>query len=178
MASLYLSAAQHDRLWRHLLPVPHELEEAAFLLARPDTAVTDRLVCEEVILLGPEDLAVQLSYHIELADHVRPRVIKRAHDTGLVLVEMHSHLGDFPARFSRSDLWGFEEWVPHVRWRLKGRAYGAIVVADGNFDGFFWSGQQPERLDTIEVPGQAAMIATALSPFQWMDEEEGDEDNE
>jgi len=149
MASLFLSAAQRDLIWEHLLPVPHKLEEAAFLFARQDSSVADQLVCEDLLLLGAKDLAVQLPYHIELADHIRPQLIKRAHETGQVLVELHSHLGEFPARFSKSDLWGFQEWVPHIRWRLKGRAYAAIVVADGSFDGFVWLGEEPSRLGTI-----------------------------
>ena len=112
MASIYLTSVQKNLLWGHLLPTSHKVEEGAFLLVRQDTVVQNRLICEEVLLLGPEDLAVQLHNHIELADDVRPRLIKKAHDTGLILVEMHSHLGNYPACFSRSDLWGFEEWVP------------------------------------------------------------------
>lgn len=176
MISLQLSPAQHELIWGHLLPADHELEEAAFLFARQDPVDSGRLICEEVRLLSGEDLAVQLPYHIELADHVRPQLIKRAHDSGLVLVEMHSHLGTFPARFSKSDLWGFEEWVPHMRWRLKGRAYAAVVVAEGSFDGFLWLGEEPEHLDTIEIDGEQVMQATGLSPFKWVYEKEDNND--
>lgn len=166
MATLVLNADQRDLLWRHLLPSPHELEEAAFLFVRQDPADPTRLICEDVRLLGPEDLVVQLPYHIELAEHVRPQLIKRAHDTGQILLEAHSHLGNRPVRFSDSDLFGFDEWVPHIRWRLKGRPYAAIVVSEGSYDGFAWMDITPERLDVIEVVGEGGMIATSLSSFQ------------
>jgi hypothetical protein len=173
MKSICLSVAQRDLIWGHLLPDHHELEEAAFLFVHQDSATPSRLICEDVRLLGGDDLSVQLSYHIELADHVRPQLIKQAHDTGLILVEVHSHLGHLPARFSKSDLFGFDEWVPHMRWRLKGRAYVAVVVAKSSFDGFVWLDKEPERLESIEIDGQYVMKGTALSPFQWIDEKEG-----
>lgn len=172
MARLVLDPSQRDLLWCHLLPSPHELEEAAFLFARLDQEDSTRFVCEDLLLLGARDLAVQLPYYIELAEHVRPQVIKRAHDTGRIMVEAHSHLGRYPARFSKSDLRGFGEWVPHVRWRLKGSPYAAIVLAVDSYDGFVWRGATLERLDTIEVPGGAVMVATGLSPLEHVEEED------
>ena len=62
-------------------------------------------------------------YHFELTDEVRAQVIKRAHDLGASIAEVHSHHGPWPAAFSPSDQLGFREFVPHVWWRLKGRPY-------------------------------------------------------
>jgi hypothetical protein len=103
-----------------------------------------------------------------LADKVRAKVIKRAHDLGTSLVEMHSHTGTRPAAFSPSDMTGFAEFVPHVMWRLQGRPYFAIVVARGSFDGLAWLGDAntPQRLDGIAV-GESFFTPTKISPLMW-----------
>lgn len=87
----------------------------------------------------PEDgFEAQTDRFIELTDEIRAKVIKRAHDLSATLVEFHSHLYQSKARFSESDLIGFNDFVPHVMWRLKRRPYVAIVVAGSTFDGLVW----------------------------------------
>lgn len=161
---LQFTKEQFDSVYAHLVPEPHLLENAAFAFASFNGQ--ELLVCQELWMLGESELAVQLPYHIELRDDVRGQVIKRAHDSGLTIIEMHSHLGDRPAEFSWSDLSGFDTWVKHVQWRLKGAPYGAVVVTKDSFDGFFWS-DDIERLGTIEVGDQKQIHATERSPLQW-----------
>src|SRR5207249_4867030 len=122
------------------------VEQAAFLYA---TATDGRFQVTGWEPVLPEDFTIQTSFHIELSDPLRAWVIKRAHDLNASLVEIHSHLGPWAAQFSPSDLAGFEEWVPHVRWRLKGRPYGAFVVTRLNFDGLAWIVNTPVSLDLI-----------------------------
>jgi len=105
---------------------------------------------------------IQTSYHIELADVVRARVIKRAHDLGATLIEMHSHLGKWPAQFSPSDIAGFHEWVPHVRWRLKGKPYAALVVTRRGFDGLAWIESEEPVVAKLLIDG-SVKHATGLS---------------
>src|SRR5437660_1288816 len=119
-----LSKTLRDEIWAHVLPLGQEVEQAAFLYA---TASDGRFRVTGWEPVVPEDFTIQTSFHIELSDAVRARLIKRAHDRSASLVEIHSHLGPWAAQFSPSDLAGFEEWVPHVRWRLKGKPYGAFV---------------------------------------------------
>ncbi|MEG4917680.1 hypothetical protein [Microcoleus sp. B7-D4] len=161
---LQFTHEQWESVFEHLIPDPHNLENAAFVFA--SLAEEDGLICRDIWLLGSSELAVQLPYHFELQDDVRGQVIKRAHDSGLTIVEMHSHLGDRPAEFSWSDLSGFDSWVKHVQWRLKGAPYGAVVVTRNSFDGFFWT-NEIERLGTIAVGNQEWMCATERSPLQW-----------
>ncbi|MFN7140938.1 MAG: hypothetical protein ACK4UN_16530 [Limisphaerales bacterium] len=161
---LKFSNEQFDSLFTHLVPNPHLLENAAFAFASFDGQ--EVLVCQELWLLSESDLVVQLPYHIELHDDVRGKVIKRAHDSGLIIVELHSHLGERPAEFSWSDLAGFDSWVGHVRWRLKGAPYGAVVITKDSFDGFFWN-DGIERLEAIEAGDQNRMNATEKSPTEW-----------
>jgi hypothetical protein len=76
-------------------------------------------------------------------------LIKRAHDLGTCLVEFHSHLGHGPAAFSWSDVTGLADFVPHVRWRLKGRPYAAVVVTKNSFDALAWVTPSPDP-DSLE----------------------------
>ncbi|MDO8655519.1 MAG: hypothetical protein Q7R48_03900 [bacterium] len=154
----------------HLVPPVHEVEEVAFLLAQPETSSgTLRLVVKDVWRCGPGELAHQSAYHIALTDKTKAALIKRAHDAGCAVIEAHSHVGDSPAEFSHSDHSGFEEFVPHIRWRLKGLPYAAIVVTRQDMDGFVWSGQAttPERLGGIEVDGSVSVRSNRRSSLTW-----------
>jgi hypothetical protein len=106
--------------------------------------------------VSPDGYAVRNAFHFELTDEVRAHVIKRAHDLGASIVEVHSHGGPWSAAFSPSDQLGFREFVPHVWWRLKGRPYLALVATRQDFDGLAWitGPEDPQRLDGIMVDGQ------------------------
>jgi hypothetical protein len=76
----------------------------------------------------------------------------------LSLVEIHSHGGQYTAAFSASDRWGFDEWVPHLWWRLQRTPYAALVVSDdGTFDGWAWidDPRSPQQIDELVVEGVA-----------------------
>jgi hypothetical protein len=116
----------------------------------------------------PDGFLVRTRYHFELTDESRADAIKKAHDLGASLVELHSHCGSWPASFSGSDLLGFEEFVPHVQWRLHGRPYLAIVVSRAGFDGLVWlsASRRPIRLKGIAV-GRSVLKPTQLSPLEY-----------
>src|SRR5258705_14004666 len=105
----------------HLLPEDSPLEQAAFAYARPAfDEVADVFRVVEWQPVPPEGFVYQSEIGFELTDETRAMVIKRAHDLGASLIEVHSHTGRWPAKFSPSDRYGFTEFVPHVWWRLKG----------------------------------------------------------
>lgn len=161
-------------LWRHLLPPGRAPEQAAFVYTAQETqdgATVFRGV--EWYAVPPDGFASRSSVHFELADDVRAKVIKRAHDLGASLVEFHSHTGPWPAAFSGSDLAGFREFVPHIWWRLKGQPYLAVVVARSGFDGFAWIAgpETPGALSGLLVD-QDLLQPTGLS--RW---ESDDDDN-
>ena len=148
---------------RHLLPWWHRAEEVAFLYVVPTENAFEH---QDWCPVPSSGFASRSAYHLELADDVHSRVIKRAHDLGASIVEMHSHLGRGPAKFSPSDLAGFRDFVPHVLWRLRGLPYFAIVVTRTGFDGFAWTRgpDAPERLHGIKV-GSRFLAPTRLSSF-------------
>jgi hypothetical protein len=134
-----LAPSLRDELWRHLLPRRFRWEEAAFVFAQGEKNegnFTFRSL--EWLPVPPSGFASRSRYHFELTDEARAAVIKRAHDLGASLVEFHSHTSRWAAAFSASDLSGFEEFVPHIFWRLRGRPYAAVVVTRSGIDGLAW----------------------------------------
>lgn len=123
-------------------------EQVAFLFAAYDAGV---LTVDAVELMSGADIASQSDVHVELADAARARVIKRAWDTDAALIEAHSHGPRGVASFSASDLAGFEDWVPHVMWRLRGRPYAALVVAGASWDALGWIGDEQVGVSTLNV---------------------------
>jgi len=136
---IHLSDDLFRRLRTHLLPPDGDCEEAAFLFTRSQTA-EGHLILDVVDsqFIPPEGFESHSQYYLELADSTRAAVIKRAHDLGAGLIECHSHPMQRGACFSWSDLHGFDEFVPHVLWRLPHRPYAALVFANDSFDGLVW----------------------------------------
>jgi|SRR3989344_4055526 len=154
---LELPGGVYQDLRSHLLPSDSKDEQAAFVFAQVVPVGKD-LVFRFIDWrpLEPQDFATQHEAYLELRDETKGSLIKRAHDLNASLVELHSHPGPYPAKFSPSDLAGFREFVPHVWWRLRGRPYTAVVVAPSGFDALTWltSPHQPVALSAITVEGE------------------------
>lgn len=149
-------------LWFHLLQ--NETEQVAFLfavvVADGDTTV---FTAQDHYLATPDDFRIHSEFHVELADETRARIIKRAWDTGTAMIELHSHPGDFwGAMFSPSDMHGFKDFVPHCRWRLRGRPYLAIVVSPAGADALSWIVKSGDAvaLTAIREAGVPVVIPT------------------
>lgn len=154
-----------EKVWDHLLPDRADSEEAAFIFVRRED-MEGRIAfrCVDWYPVPLDGFVIHSRYHIELTDETRAKVIKRAHDLGASLVEFHSHMGSALAKFSPSDLAGFNEFVPHAWWRLKGRPYIALVVSKSSFDALVWLSDPnlPQRLDGLVV-GETLLVPTQLS---------------
>jgi hypothetical protein len=152
MTSISVPADVYLDLIAHLSPT--DVEHVAFLFTRP-LAVGSPLRVIEIYRVPPEGFDFQSDYHVELTDDVRALVIKRASDLAGCLIEAHSHTGGPPAAFSESDLYGFRDWVPHVRWRLGKRPYAALVFAGDSFDALVWEGDDdaPRPLSSLSIEG-------------------------
>jgi len=132
----------------HLFERP---EQVGFFLARYDASDrTFHLTAWRG--LGDEELAHRSRYHVEIADDAKTEAIKWATREHAVLVEAHSHGRRGDPEFSGSDLAGFGDWVPHVRWRLRGAPYAAIVVAGDALDALAWiDDDTPEQIEAFEI---------------------------
>ncbi len=164
---LDLPQEAHVALWHHLVRPDSDSEEVAFVYAHDKSNEKSKVFkYVEWCPVPAEGFVSRSDFHLELTDEIRASVIKRAHDLGASLVEFHFHSGPWPAKFSRSDLLGFQEFVPHVWWRLKGRPYLAIVVSRSDFDALVWlkGPDTPHRLDGLLVDGEA-LVPTGLTPL-------------
>jgi hypothetical protein len=167
-----MPAEVHSQIWSHLFSDEHGREQAAFMFVRMDAEETTLFRFVEWMPILAGGFEYRSSAYIELTDDSRATVIKRAHDLGCSLVELHSHTGPWPAAFSWSDIDGFREFVPHVRWRLKGRPYFAVVVANDGFDGFVWMNDAHDPVPISGLyAGSALLVATGLS--RWDTHEDG-----
>lgn len=155
-----------EEVWSHLLPGSAEREAAGFIFVAPVPQDDDTQVFEYVewYPVPPHGFVGRSPYHLELTDEIRAEVIKRAHDLEASIVEFHSHLGPYPAGFSKSDQLGFREFVPHVWWRLRKRPYFAVVFTQTELDGLAWltDPRKPQHLDGIVV-GRRVVKATKRS---------------
>jgi hypothetical protein len=155
-----LSGLQMAALEAHLrLPGGEQL---AFLLAEWDRD-TARVI--DSLFIPGTGFDAQSPWHLTLTDAQRGEVIKWAHDRDGALIEAHAHGGGGRARFSCTDLEGFEESVPHIMWRLPGRPYAALVVAGSTFDGLAWQAkrQPPVQVDQLVVAGGPRKNATGAT---------------
>ncbi|GAB5403933.1 MAG: hypothetical protein Aurels2KO_21640 [Aureliella sp.] len=153
-AQLKLSGKDYDDIQQHLF-ANRACEEAAFVFCS-DELEGDvlALVPKELWLLPPAAFQSRSEVYLELTDETRAKLIKRAHDLEACLVEIHSHPRQIDAEFSWSDLSGFETFVPHIRWRLRGRPYVAIVFSSTSFDSLVWIGaKSPVGVCSIEAGG-------------------------
>ena len=165
MVSVAIEHKQLRELRNHLLG-DRSREQAAFLFCKErfDDVGNCTFACSHWTKLDVCDFEHQKSDYLELTDAARARLIKSAHDGHFCLVESHSHPGPYQAAFSSSDLSGLAEFVPHVRWRLGGRPYGALVFADSGFDGLAWLGasKAPQQIARITTEKQA-LSSTGLT---------------
>lgn len=160
MPTVHLTHELHEQMQRHLFS--GDTEQVAFAFADwEESRSTLRL--RSVELIPSSGFAFQSDYHVELEHDEHARIIKAAFDRQACLVEFHSHRSDGPARFSSSDLNGFDEFVPHVRWRLGGRPYAAIVWHETSFDGLLWTGPTPVQLDGIQIEKGLFLKSTGLT---------------
>ena len=159
---LDLRAGLKEQLWSHLLQ--NDTEQVAIIFAAIEAKDDATLfIARDAYFVAADDFEIHSEFHVELTDEARARIIKTAWDTGTSPVEFHSHPGDcWGAKFSPSDMYGFSEYVPHCRWRLRGRPYLAVVVSPAGMDALAWTGAdgKPVGLDAIRPAGGTAIVPT------------------
>lgn len=112
--------------------------------------------------IGDDEVDHVPDSHAQLTDAAAADVVRWAHENSSALVEVHSHGRFAPAAFSRIDVAGLAEWVPGVRWRLRGAPYAAVVVAADTVDAWAWIDPttEPVQVDAIVVGGTRIVRTT------------------
>jgi hypothetical protein len=169
MDTVTIEARLADRL-RAYLDAP--VERMAFLLSRrrDSSAVSTTTpaawtAVDTLYLSDDADYTLQTCDAMELADHVRPRVLQAASAAKAALIEVHSHgPTPWPAAFSRADLLGLHEVAPQMLWRLPGHPYAAIVLHDRDLDALVWTAKTvPARVPAAVTLGDTVLHPTGLS---------------
>lgn len=135
------------------------VERMAFLLSHvssgsPDEGATSLAVHDILYLSDKTDYAYQSDDGMELADHIRPKVLQAATQAEAALIEIHSHGPTaWPAEFSRTDLAGLRDVAPQMLWRLPRRPYTAVVLHDQDVDALAWTARNTPPIvpDTIVI---------------------------
>ena len=136
---------QYTLLRKHLFK-GHK-EQAGFLFVT--TKVMDSKIeisVEDIYLIAPKGWDYQSSFHLDLNDGEKLKIVLEARRRGVDLIECHSHRCVGPAGFSRSDLSGFDEFVQYVWWKLPGKIYGAIVFTEDDSLGQIWLPKQKNEI--------------------------------
>jgi len=152
-----------EQIYKKLLARMDERpEQVGFMLA--SKAGSDIFRVHELRLVEGHRFASWSDEHAEADDAIRGEMIQWAWREDACLVEAHSHgRGFVPARFSRFDFSQFEEWVPHVRWRLRQRPYFALVTAGDEIDALAWLGANAEAIARISVDRHADVFPSGES---------------
>ena len=170
-AFLHIHSDMYQNALEHLLEQSDDREAAGFMFVNSETQDDDSVFKAVEWFPVPEEGFLEVTdHHFALSDWVRADVIKRAHDLDASIAEFHSHLGPWPAEFSLTDQIGFQDFVPHVMWRLKGRPYLAVVVTPRDIDALVWMSdpKSPQHLDGIRA-GDTIVRTTQLSHLRFED---------
>ena len=158
-----MPAATHAEILQHLFPKGDRREQGGFLFCSYDNK-TQVFNVREWLPLTASDYASQERDYLELSDATRASLIKKGHDMGAALVEIHCHPGQQKVAFSLADWMGFKDFVPHIRWRLKGRPYAALVYGYQCIDGFAWIDEQKLPINVTGInTGRAFHFTTGNS---------------
>lgn len=159
---LHCSLSAFESIRNHVLQ--NEDEQAAFIfLEWVQTNGILNLNVKDHYLVQRHELVGDNSLHIDISDETLSRVIQKAAKENLALGEVHSHpFVKRNVRFSWSDMAGFEEFVPHVSWRLRQKPYVALVFGRNDFDALAWSSDPvaPVQLDSITIDRNTVLKPT------------------
>lgn len=152
MTKIIIPPEIYARLREHLFS--RDSEQVAFIYMRPDA---DDLLVDDCFCVPPSELVYESEYHAEISADAQAMAIKNAWNRKRHLGEIHTHpFSTKETSFSYSDVVGFQEFVPHVWWRLKSGPYVAIVFGLNDFDALLWKqdSETPEMIEQIQVGGE------------------------
>lgn len=156
-----------DELRRHFFQ--NDLEQGAFLFARPETdAAGLRLVVENFYLVPPSGWEIQMEVYLEMRDSERAKIMKLARDKKLSAIDCHSHphSGD-DVCFSVSDVAGINEFAQYAKWKLDGKPFAAMVWGEASVDAIIWQGDfiHAERVDEVVIAGASPVMMVSTGSW-------------
>jgi molybdopterin/thiamine biosynthesis adenylyltransferase len=131
MMELVLAADDMGAIRRSLIGEP--IEGCVVLFANQTTRDdgTTRLLVNDLYFPNEKDYSRRGEFEAELKPEIVARVSKRARRDGLSLVFVHSHPGDEPPEFSRTDDRGEEHLSTFLSHRTPETCHAALVISAG-----------------------------------------------
>lgn len=151
MKKVYIETDKSSYLNIRNFLLQDQSEHVVFMLANPvieATKITFKITDYNLI---PDLETDNSAYDLRLKEGAQAKIIKWAWDNKACLIEIHSHpFSKTSAEFSLYDHEGFEEFVPYVWWRLKGKPYLALVFGQTDYAALAWM-DNPN--DSIAIEG-------------------------
>lgn len=121
----------------HLLQ--NDLEHVCFLYYRSIFNKGNYVMdVQDFYIVPAHEYDCQYEFHVSLKEECQSKIIKKAWDKKLSIGEIHSHPASMRAKFSATDISGFQDFVPHIWWRLKKGPYFALVISQYEIDALAW----------------------------------------
>ena len=109
------------------------------------------LFVKEVHFIKTDGWDHQSDFHLELSEKEKVKIMLKARKSNYDLIECHSHQFSGVAKFSSSDTYGLDEFIPYVWWKLPGKIYGALVWTKNDIAGLVWLPKRSAPLAIREI---------------------------
>lgn len=158
MKKIYLKMRRNNFIELKKYLLQDKIERVVFMYLIEETREKEKISFNvaELDFIRPNDSG-ESCYSLELKEKKQAEIIKKAWGGGYLIGEAHSHpFSKNGVCFSYTDLSGFEEFVPHIWWRLNNRPYIALVFSQTDFDALAWINNptSPEKIEGIIVDGK------------------------
>lgn len=128
-------------------------ESAAFLAAEP---AGNRLLIRSFHVFGTDELEDGGFGAATILDEVQGRELATLKRAGHALIEVHTHPGSrHRVRFSSFDEEELPRFARYVQHKLRGLAFGALVLGEEGYEGRSWNADGQEGALRLRVVGQA-----------------------
>jgi hypothetical protein len=127
-------------------------EQGCFLFAHTfiNSGIINLFV-KRVHLIKEDKWDHQSSFHLELSEKEKVKVMLMARKNNYDLIECHSHISAGAAGFSVTDLHGLDEFIRYVWWKMPGSIYTALVWTKNDIAGQTWLPKQSMPLPISEI---------------------------
>jgi hypothetical protein len=129
-------------------------EQGCFLFA--DTQINGAVInlnIKKIHLIKSDRWDYQSSFHLELKEREKVKIMLMARKKNYDLIECHSHCTFGIAKLSSSDKYGLNDFVQYVWWKLPGKIYGALVWTENDVTGLVWlpKNKEPQPIREIRI---------------------------
>ena len=170
-ANVVISQRDHELLLDHLLDRGKDEQHAYLLCGLMETRGHGRLLVRDIVFAEPHDLVQQTPTFLELSLDYVLRVLDRARDENLHIIEAHSHpFHHGPGvSFSSIDIAGELERFPWYATEMPWMRPATLVFGHDSVDGHWWNPNtlRLEAIEAVTVVGTRFQKRITTSNARW-----------